>query len=89
MLNVIFWLIFGLLVGWIGAILVSANAAGTHRMVLGGILGAVLGGSCAQMVGSGDFLLSRSDPTSIAAAVVGAIVFVGLLHNITNQAASG
>ena len=87
MLNVIFWLIFGALIGWIGAILISASAEHTPRIVLTGVLGALIGGTCAQFVGSGELLLSRPDPTSIVGAVTGAIVLLALVHMLTNQPA--
>ena len=74
--------------GWIGAILIAANPAHTPRVILTGILGALIGGTCAQFVGSGQILLSRPDPTSIVAAVVSAIALLGLLHILSNQAAS-
>lgn len=75
MLNIVFWFVFGILIGWITALLAEGvriiyNVAVTS-------LAALIGGGIAQ-VAAHDKLLSAYSPDSIVSAIVAACG-VGLL----------
>ena len=87
MLNIFFWLVFGMLIGWI-AILIGSNAD-THilRVLVSTTLGAVLGGSGLQFIASGQ-LIGHYNPSSIVAAVAVAAGVATIILYIRQRALS-
>lgn len=52
MINFVLWILFGALVGWVASIIMGTNAKqGALANIVVGILGALLGGLVANMLG--------------------------------------
>lgn len=77
MLNFMFWLIFGFLTGWIGAILAGAQGGRirTLPIVLAGTVGGFIGGASTQALFDSS-LTAHYNPTSLLGAVFLASVMV-------------
>ncbi|MDQ3018850.1 MAG: GlsB/YeaQ/YmgE family stress response membrane protein [bacterium] len=85
-MNIILWVIFGGLAGWIATMIVGNDASyGVAGNVIVGILGAFLGGWIADKLGaSGQPGTERpsSSVVSFIIAVVGAVILLVLLNLI-------
>lgn len=83
--NIILWVIFGGLAGWIATLIVGNNASfGVAGNVVVGIIGAFLGGWIADKLGFGG-KPGVDRPTSIGSfftAVIGAVLLLVLLNLI-------
>lgn len=83
-INILLWIVFGGLAGWLASILVGADAAfGTIGNVLVGIAGAFIGGWMADKTGIKSGEQGADRPTDIWAfiwAVIGAIILIVLLN---------
>jgi uncharacterized membrane protein YeaQ/YmgE (transglycosylase-associated protein family) len=75
-MNIIIWLVIGLIAGWIASVvLTSQNEQGTLMDITLGIIGAFVGGFVANVLGAGG--VSGFNLYSIALATVGAILVIG------------
>jgi uncharacterized membrane protein YeaQ/YmgE (transglycosylase-associated protein family) len=74
------WLVLGLLAGFIASHLVNHRGEGMVLDVLLGIVGAVVGGWLAHLVGAAS--ITRVDLYSVVVATAGAVVFLLLYHII-------
>lgn len=85
MLNIILWIVFGGLAGWIATRIVGNDASfGVTGNVIVGIIGAFLGGWVADKMGFGG-RPGAERPTNFASfmvAIVGAIILLVLLNLI-------
>jgi uncharacterized membrane protein YeaQ/YmgE (transglycosylase-associated protein family) len=74
--SLIGWLIIGLIAGWLAGKLSRGRGYGCLTDIVLGILGAFLGGWIFSKVGifGGGFIFS------LAAATVGAVILVGIVH---------
>lgn len=85
MINILLWIIFGGLAGWIASIVVSADVGiGLLGNIILGIIGALVGGWVADKMGVGGEP-GAERPTSLMSffwAVVGAILVLLLLNFI-------
>lgn len=85
MVNLILWIIFGGLAGWLASVFVGADGGmGIISNVIVGIVGAFLGGWIADKMGMGGND-GAERPTSIASfvwAVLGAVVLLLILNLI-------
>jgi uncharacterized membrane protein YeaQ/YmgE (transglycosylase-associated protein family) len=62
MLNLIVWLVFGVLVGWLASVGRPTNAQrGLLRNIVAGIVGAFLGGDMFTLVGLGGSTINNRD----------------------------
>lgn len=77
-MNVLSWIIFGALAGWVASIVMGTNRRqGCLGNIFIGVLGALLGGFVMQFITGGPFDL-RWDWTSFLVAVAGAAVLLGI-----------
>lgn len=84
-MNIVLWIIFGGLAGWIASLIVGSDARfGVVGNIIIGIIGAFLGGWIADRVGMGGGP-GVERPTSIGSfivAVLGAIILLVLINAI-------
>ncbi len=76
-LNILAWILFGALVGWVASVLMKTRRKGLLRNVVVGLVGAMLGGWIASFFGIGavgDFSIE-----GFVIAVLGAMLFIWLL----------
>ena len=76
--NIIFWILFGALAGWLASIVMGTNAQmGAGANIVVGIVGAVIGGFLMSSVGGAG--VSGFNLYSVLVAVGGAIVLIFLV----------
>jgi uncharacterized membrane protein YeaQ/YmgE (transglycosylase-associated protein family) len=74
-LNIILWIIFGALVGWIASLIMRTDAEqGAVANVIIGIIGAFIGGAIARLFGGEG--VTGFNLGSILLAILGAIVLI-------------
>lgn len=80
-MNIVLWLIFGALAGWIASMITGDNARmGAIANIVVGIVGAGLGGWIASLFGMGG--VSGFNLFSLLIAVAGACVLLLIIHLI-------
>ncbi len=80
-MNVLLWIIFGALAGWIaGAIMKSGGQQGLITNIIVGIVGAVLGGWVFNLLGGQG--VTGFNLYSLLVAVVGAVILLAILRAI-------
>ncbi len=78
-MNIILWIIFGALAGWIASLVTGTNAEyGLVKNILIGVGGALLGGFIARLFGLGN--VSGFDAVSLLIAVFGAVLIIMLIR---------
>jgi len=78
LLNIILWIVFGALVGWIASLVMKTDAAqggGTNIVV--GIIGAVLGGLVMNLFGAPG--VTGFNLWSFVVALLGAIILIAIV----------
>ena len=84
-MNIIVWIIFGGLVGWIASLIMSTDEnQGILMNIIVGIGGALLGGFLARMLGLGT--VDGFDITSLLIAIVGSIIILAVVKAVRRQA---
>ena len=81
-MNVILWIIFGGLAGWIASLIVQGSGLGLLWDIIIGIVGALLGGWIADQLGVGGEP-GAERPTgvwSFVTAVLGAVILLLILN---------
>ena len=81
-MNVIWFLLIGLLVGWLAGVLVQGRGYGVIADIVIGVVGAVLGGFLFSLVG----LTAYGLLGSIVMSVIGAVVFIAIVKAIHRAA---
>jgi uncharacterized membrane protein YeaQ/YmgE (transglycosylase-associated protein family) len=77
-MNILLWIIFGALVGWVASLVMSTSEEqGMAATIVIGVAGALLGGAVARAFGFGD--VEGFDVTSLLLAVSGAVVIIAAL----------
>lgn len=78
-LNIILWVLFGALAGWIASIVMRTNAEeGAFANIITGIIGALLGGWIARSVFG--LAVSTFSIGGLIVAIIGAIILVAILR---------
>ncbi|MEI6887290.1 MAG: GlsB/YeaQ/YmgE family stress response membrane protein [bacterium] len=82
MASLIFWILFGGLVGWIANLVVYKKSGGCLGNVIVGIIGSVIGGLVygyftRQVIKLSEFNL---DIPSLVIAVIGSIILLGIIN---------
>jgi len=80
-MNILGWIVIGLLAGFIAGQVMKGSGYGIVGDVIVGLVGAVLGGFLASLLGLGG--LNSNDPISWGSffiAVIGAIVLIAVLR---------
>jgi uncharacterized membrane protein YeaQ/YmgE (transglycosylase-associated protein family) len=80
MANLLTWILFGTLSGWILALLLTTERKLTGRFVIMGILGALVAGSILQVIGHDS--INHFNDFGVLAAVAGAIIALTTLKII-------
>ncbi len=83
MINIILWLVFGALVGWLASMVMRTNARqGTLMNIVVGIVGAFLGGFIFSSLGLNGVNINDGafNLTSIVVSFVGAVVLLGIVN---------
>lgn len=84
-LNIILWLVFGAIVGWIASIIMRTNASqGPGMDIVVGIVGALLGGWLMSLFGQPG--VTGFNLYSFVVAVIGAIVLIAIVRAIRRPA---
>jgi len=84
--NISYWIWFlfiGGVIGWLAGVIVRGRGFGIIGDILIGIVGAMLGGWMARVIG----LSTSSSVGSFLLALVGAVVLVGLTRFVVRQVA--
>lgn len=80
-MNIILWIVFGALVGWIASIIMKTDAEqGTVLNIVIGIVGAVLGGWIMGLFGEAG--VTGFNLWSFIVALVGSVVLIGIVKMI-------
>ncbi|HNP27731.1 MAG TPA: GlsB/YeaQ/YmgE family stress response membrane protein [Nitrospirales bacterium] len=81
-MSVIGWIVFGLIVGIVGKLLMPGkDPGGFFATIAIGIIGALFGGVIGRLLG----MYQQDDPVGFVMAVIGAIVFLWLYRMITRR----
>lgn len=80
-MNILLWIIFGALVGWIASIIMGNEGQGIGLDVVIGIVGAFLGGGLMNFLGV-SASVTGFDWTSFIVALIGAIVLIAIVRAI-------
>lgn len=79
-MNILLWIIFGGLVGWIASLIMDTDEQqGAVLNVVVGVVGAFLGGTLANLLGVGAGV-TGFNLTSFIVAVIGSIILIGLVR---------
>ena len=85
-MGIIAWLIFGAIIGWIASKIMGTDAQqGALLNIVVGIVGALLGGWVANLLGMGAGFESFFDPWSWIIAIVGACLLLFLWGLVTGN----
>lgn len=77
-LNIIAWIVFGALAGWIASIIMKTNAEqGALGNIITGVLGAFIGGFIVQSLTGND--VSGFNLGSLIVAILGAVILIAIL----------
>ena len=78
MINIIAWIIFGALAGWIASIIMKTNAQqGAVGNIIVGILGAFIGGFLVRTLTDSD--VDGFNLVSLLTAIVGAVILLAIV----------
>ncbi|MFZ1744779.1 MAG: GlsB/YeaQ/YmgE family stress response membrane protein [Nitrospirales bacterium] len=81
-MSVIGWIVFGLIVGVVGKLLMPGKDPGGFLATVAiGIIGALFGGMLGRMIG----MYGQDDPVGFVMAVIGAILFLWLYRMMTRR----
>lgn len=80
-MNIIVWIVFGALVGWVASMIMKTNSEqGVLLDIIVGIVGAVAGGWIMSLFGEGG--VSGFDLYSFLVALLGACVFIVIMKAV-------
>jgi uncharacterized membrane protein YeaQ/YmgE (transglycosylase-associated protein family) len=82
-INLILWLLFGALVGWLASIVMKTDAQqGALLNIVVGIIGALLGGFLFNLLGIGGSNINNNDfsLSALLVSFVGAVVLLAIVN---------
>jgi uncharacterized membrane protein YeaQ/YmgE (transglycosylase-associated protein family) len=83
-MSIVLWIIFGALVGWIASLLMRTDAEqGIFANIIVGIIGAVIGGFLARMLGQDG--VTGFNLTSFIVALLGAVLLIAVYKAVSNR----
>lgn len=82
-MNIIAWLVLGLIAGWIGSMIVNRRGEGLLLDIVLGVVGAFVGGFLFNMFGAGG--VSGLNIYSMIVAVIGSVVVLFLYHALVRR----
>ncbi len=84
-MNIILWILFGALVGWIASMIMRTNASqGPLMDIVVGVVGAVLGGWVMSLFGQAG--VTGFNLYSFVVALIGAIVLIAIVRAVRRTA---
>lgn len=82
LLDIILWILFGALAGWIGSMIMKTNAQmGAVANIVVGILGAFIGGFLFRMLTGSD--VSTFSVGGLVVAIIGAVILLAIAKAVT------
>lgn len=88
-MNIILWIIFGALAGWIASMIMGNNAKqGWLGNIIVGVVGAFVGGWVLSLILPGDVDITGFNITSLIVAIVGAVIVLFIYNMITKPKAA-
>lgn len=83
-MNIILWIIFGALVGWIASLIMKTDAEmGALANIVVGIIGAFIGGAISSLLGGPS--VTEFSLVSIIVAVLGAVVLLFFIKMLSGN----
>lgn len=83
-MNILLWIIFGALAGWIASVIMKTNASQDTGMdIVLGIVGSIVGGFLMGAIGQSG--VTGFNINSLAVAVVGAVIIIYLGRKMRNR----
>ena len=79
-MSILSWIVVGGLAGWIASRFMGVQRQGCFTNIIVGIIGAFLGGLLVSLLGG--IGVTGFDLRSLVVAVVGAVLFIGLLNKL-------
>ena len=84
LLNLILWIVFGALVGWIASIIMKTNdEQGSILNIVVGVIGALIGGFVMDFFGASD--VTGFNLYSFLVALLGAVILLGIVKMVRGQ----
>jgi len=84
MMNIIAWILFGALAGWIASLIMGTNSdQGALGNIIIGICGALLGGFIVSLLGGDGFQGFNS--LGLLTAIFGSILLIGIIRTVTHN----
>jgi uncharacterized membrane protein YeaQ/YmgE (transglycosylase-associated protein family) len=81
MINLILWLVFGALIGWLASLVMNRDAQqGALLNIIVGIVGAMIGGF---LFGGGTINQNNFSIGSLLVAFIGAVILLGIVNLLT------
>ena len=83
MINLILWLLFGALIGWLASLVMRTDAQqGALLNIVVGIVGAFIGGFLFNLLGGGGSNINNSDFSlgALVVSFIGAVVLLGIIN---------
>lgn len=85
-MNILLWIIFGGLVGWVASLVMRTDAEqGIFANVLVGIAGAIIGGLIAQVLGQDG--ITGFNITSFVVALIGSVLLLAIFKAVSRRTA--
>lgn len=82
--NIIAWIIFGALAGWIASLIMGTNQRqGALANIVIGIVGAVLGGFVVELIGGSG--LSGFNVYSLVIAIFGSVILLAIAKTLSHH----
>lgn len=79
-MNILIWIIFGAIVGWIASIIMKTSRRGLLRNIIVGLVGSALGGWIASLFNIGSIETFTFE--GFAIAIGGAVLLIWLLRKL-------
>lgn len=81
-MNILLWIVFGALVGWVASIIMRTNAQqGLIMDIVIGILGAVIGGWVMSLI-TGEAISAGFNLYSFIVSLIGAVILLAIVRGI-------
>lgn len=84
MLNILWWIIIGLIAGWLASMIMGRGGYGVVGDIIVGLIGALIGGFIASLLGLAP--LNGGDPFSLWSlilAIIGAIILIAIVRALS------
>ena len=83
-MNILAWLVVGLIAGWLAGQVMKGGGYGLVGDIVVGVLGALIGGFLAGVMLGGDYI-SGLNVTTIVVAFLGAVVLIAIIRMLPGR----